>query len=222
MPTNPPPASDATPTPGAMRDECRAMLERIKDFGLDDVRASLRELLNYYGERDPTPGAGGAGDVGVDDLERKARAACGPWWDVTRDEFAHVATPAAVLALIDRLRAAEARNVDLWAVIDKLTADGCRAVTALIKCEAERDALRAAVEPFAKMASGIPDNWPGDVVLFYDIANPAYPERALNLGYWPAWFNDGGWRPTIDDYRRIAALARGPAAGETTDGGGTD
>jgi hypothetical protein len=59
-------------------------------------------------------------------------------------------------------------------------------------------------------------------VLFYDIANPAYPERALSLGYWPAWFNDGGWRPTIDDYRRIAALARGPAAGETTDGGGKD
>jgi hypothetical protein len=211
--------------------------------------------LNYYGERDPTPGAGGAGDVG--ELERLARAATpGPWHvqgvgiggiedtagnviaqaqqfkpvrnrDDLNDRiqnaaFIAAANPATVLALIAHLRAVEARNVDLWAVIDKLTADGCRAVTALIKCEAERDALRAAVEPFAKMASGIPDNWPGDVVLFYDIANPAYPERALNLGYWPAWFNDGGWRPTIDDYRRIAALARGPAAGETTDGGGKD
>jgi hypothetical protein len=147
MSTNPPPASDAT----------------------------------------PTAGTGGAGDICPSSEEMEYIGLGGDWARMVGLIFAN------------RLRIADGQ------------------IRALI---AERDALRAAVEPFAKMASGIPDNWPGDVVLFYDIANPAHPERGLSLGYWPAWFNDGGWRPTIDDYRRIAALARGPAAGETTDGGG--
>jgi hypothetical protein len=196
MPTNPPPASDATPTPGA--------------GGARDVDA-LEKLARFA-----TPGpwhVQGVGIGGIEDTAGNVIAQAQQFKPVrNRDDlndriqnaaFIAAANPATVLALIAHLRAVEARNVDLWAVIDKLTADGCRAVTALIACEAERDAMRAAVLDMGLVGQG----------LYYAACNcDPHPAPALRCARCKA----------IEQLNRVVALARGPAAGETTDGGGKD
>jgi hypothetical protein len=247
-PTNPPSASDATPTPGECWCEtCRPNTKLESRMILCPVcgnkrcpRATHHDNActgsNEPGQRGsswenyPTPGAvgampdsvieglvnaekyvrsgetvtmgelkhrvesaGGAGDVDVDDLERKARAAGGPWWDVTRDEFAHVATPAAVLALI-----------------------------------AERDALRAAVEKIPDIIRKSGEPGPGGVditrgipsVVYVGIGRERY-EDGFDLARETAEYTRDAAAGAVEVFIR-AALARGSAAGETTDGGGKD
>lgn len=235
MQTNPPPASDATPTPYPCfrcgRRLCKA-LEGEQRFALcDDCWAAC--------SRRPTPGAGDAGGAGdVDQLEALVRS--------TQPGNALV-RPAQILALIARLRAAEGVNAwgreheaqlmrerntylaerdALRAAVEKIEDDWAKAVDAAERLGGRVQGLLEALQPFAMVGKGIPDNWPADVVVYYGYANPEQPRRGLCLQYHPAWTNDGGWRPTVADYKLatwtemgVGQLTRnGERNGEEADG----
>lgn len=75
--------------------------------------------------------------------------------------------------------------------------------------EAERDRLRAALEPFAKHASGIPDNWPGHCSLNWNYDDDHGGKTNVYLGY-EGYDIDAG--PKIADYRNAAAALTPPAS----------
>jgi hypothetical protein len=62
----------------------------------------------------------------------------------------------------------------------------------------EVDRLRAALLPFARVAKGIPGNWPGQCALVPD----RYPSGTWALNY--ASENEVNWLPTLADYRAAA------------------
>jgi hypothetical protein len=148
-------------------------------------------------QEQPTPGAGGAGDVGeLTDAERQ---------------------------LIATLAVA-ARNAGLADHAGWLD----RVQNTIRRIEADRDALRAAVEKYPRTADG-ELIIPGHSVIFYrfitgEVLGPhkvfciTYGERG-NHAY--ALCHGCSAFPVRDCYSTREA-ARGPAAGETTDGGGKD
>jgi hypothetical protein len=276
MSTNPPPASDATPTPGECWCEtCRPNTMAHSRMILCPVcgnkrcpRATHHDNActgsNEPGQKGsswenyPTPGAGGAGDVG--ELERLARAATpGPWHvqgvgiggiedtdgnviaqaqqfkpvrnkDDLNDRiqnaaFIAAANPAAVLALIDRVRAAEAERDEVQQArirTYEICADSSKRLIA------ERDALRAAVEkiPDIIRKSGEPGHGGVDItrgipsVVYVGIGRERY-EDGFDLARETAEYTRDEAAGAVEVFIR-AALARGSAAGETTDGGGKD
>jgi hypothetical protein len=286
-PTNPPPASDATPTDGedhlqlwdvvTVNPElasdkshwgplCRVrgvVVEIVagvaKVIWCDETGLSLHwgvdklvtvksccVALGQYCET-PTPGAGGAGNVG--EMEKLARLATpGPWNVVYDTNVKGTRRDVGYETVIANTGTFSSNACDVTpenqANAAFIAAANPAAVLALI---AERDALRAAVEKLPKTADGAPIVLGGAV--FYDnrdrelrqpFTDKDFPKvRVVGL------FLLGNAHSGPQDMRKVellaggssgsemgqrcrcystleAALARGPAAGETTDGGGED
>lgn len=68
------------------------------------------------------------------------------------------------------------------------------------KREKAFDELVKIIKPFLKTANGIPDNWPKECSLFYEIAIDRHWQEYGYLNYHKAGVDAG---PTIGDYKKL-------------------
>ncbi len=81
---------------------------------------------------------------------------------------------------------------------------------------AELERLRAVIKPFAVVANGIPDNWPGKCRLRID-SGPSIPSRCSRRYEWVAYHGVGddgmpdcdGLLPTIAEWHKAAEAVGG-------------
>ena len=111
----------------------------------------------------------------------------------------------ALTALQEKLDAAEAMLAKNEGRVKEIVDESL--LQRLATAEAERDRLREALRPFAKHASGIPDNWPGHCSLNWNYDDDHGGKTNVYLGY-EGYDIDAG--PKIADYRSAAAALTPP------------
>lgn len=82
-------------------------------------------------------------------------------------------------------------------------------VQRIAELEQELAAARAALEPFAKVARGIPDNWPEQCRLRIDNEADTKTNPREWLCYHGIVESEGGVLPTIYEWRQAARAAGG-------------
>jgi hypothetical protein len=222
MPTNPPPASDATPTPDPDCPDCGGEGSTMEETGryLPTGDAECEEVPCHCV---PTPGAGGAGDVDVEAILGNAQCVFGlvaqghiptieamlaKWntWDEIGKAIGWCGDAACEHYIRHLQRERDALRMERDVAREMLRDEVTTSRDGYNEVAAERDALRAGLDLLVR-------------AVFQHVPDPHWSKL------------DKDWRKARDarDYgaksqigHELAALARGPAAGEATDGGGKD
>jgi hypothetical protein len=237
MSTNPPPASDATPTPGAGRAgdvtaEVDRWCEAFRSPGVEAIHRMATEYLQQKEDAERMRQQNAALIARIDDAEAErdeVQQARIRTYEICADSSKRLIAERDALA---KFKAYVHRRLDEAGIPtdpDSLhKAEGCRIGGRLDVVFAERDALRAAVEkiPDIIRKSGEPGQGGVDItrgipsVVYVGIGREHYADD-YELARETAEYTRDEAAGAVEVFIR-AALAHGPAAGETTDGGGKD